>query len=172
MDRATSLLALATLLAVGCTGKPSDATGRRQQAAPAEPVAKAAPEFVKAAADGAAIVELVKASQRQAVADGRRLVVYVGAPWCEPCQAFHRAVEAGQLDAELAGIRFLEFDADEHRDALVSGGYGGRLIPRFALPGPDGRGDEARKIEGGTKGDGAVEYILRRLEPLLAGSGA
>jgi thiol-disulfide isomerase/thioredoxin len=168
MDRATSLFALAALLAGGCTGKPTDGNPRRAPAQQdAAPVAKARPEFVKASAQGSAIAELVQASQKQAQADGRRLVVYVGATWCEPCQLFHDAVEAGRLDAELAGVRFLEFDADADRGELVDGGYGGRLIPRFAVPGPDGRGDAQRTIEGGTKGDGAVEQIVRRLRPLL-----
>lgn len=78
-------------------------------------------------------------------------------------------MEAGKLDAELAGVRFLEFDADADRDALIDGGYGGRLIPRFALPGPDGRGTDA-KVEGGPKGDDAVAAIVERLRPLLARS--
>jgi len=170
MDRATSKLALAALLATGCTGKPTDTGPRRADAQEkVAPVAKAPPEFVKASAQGSAITEVVLASQERAKAEGRQLVVYVGASWCEPCQLFHEAVEAGKLDGELAGVRFLEFDADADRAELTAGGYGGRLIPRFALPGPDGRGDETKAIEGGTKGDGAVDQIVRRLRPLLAG---
>src|SRR5262245_2857436 len=137
MDRA-SLLALAALLTAGCSGKPGDAGARRAGDATkveAAPATKAAPEFVKASSLDAGMAALGLASQEQATRDGRRLVVYVGAPWCEPCLAFHAAVEAGKLDTELAGIRFLEFDADEHRAAIDEGGYGGRLIPRFALPG-------------------------------------
>lgn len=170
MDRATTLLALAALLAGGCVGKTND--GGRRRGAPSGrsedvPAAKGGPEFVKATAAGAVLAELVQESRRKADAEGRRLVVYVGAPWCEPCQRFHEAVEAGKLDAELAGVRFLEFDADEDRDALRDGGYGGRLIPRFALPGPDGRGTDA-KVEGGSKGDAAVTDIVEKLRPLLA----
>lgn len=169
MDRA-SLVALAALLAAGCTGKPADARGRAaKDAAKVEPAqaTKAAPEFVKATAKDGAIGPVVLASQEEARAEGRRLVVYVGASWCEPCQAFHRAVDAGELDAELAGVRFLEFDSDADGAALTADGYGGRLIPRFAMPGADGRGDPARAIEGGVKGDGSVDHIVRRLRPLL-----
>jgi hypothetical protein len=171
MDRATTLFALAALLASGCVGKPNDGAGRRSESGRSEdaPVAKVGPEFVKVSAAGAVLAELVQQSRRKADADGRRLIVYVGAPWCEPCQRFHEAVEAGKLDGELAGVRFLEFDADEDRDALRDGGYGGRLIPRFALPGPDGRGTDA-KVEGGAKGDAAVADIVDRLRPLLARS--
>jgi thiol-disulfide isomerase/thioredoxin len=102
-----------------------------------------------------------------AQAESQRVVVYVGAPWCEPCQRFHEAVEKGELDAQLAGVRFLEFDADQHTPQLNAAGYGGELIPRFAMPGADGRGSDA-KIEGGIKGEGAVAQIMRRLEKLLA----
>ena len=171
MDRA-SFIALAALLGAACTGKPTDAGRSRADAkVEAAPGTAAAPEFVKASAEGTAIATLVQSSQQQARADGRRLVVYVGASWCEPCQAFHQAVEAGKLDAELAGIRFLEFDSDADGSALSADGYGGRLIPRFAVPGADGRGDPARIVEGGTKGDGAVDHIVRRLRPLLDASG-
>jgi hypothetical protein len=76
-------------------------------------------------------------------------------------------VEAGQLDEPLAGVRFLEFDADADAERLVNAGYDGRLIPRFAMPGSDGRFG-GKKIEGGIKGSGSVEHIMRRLEPMLA----
>jgi thiol-disulfide isomerase/thioredoxin len=171
MDRVSSLVALAALLATSCTGKPADAGGQRTAAQAKTPsTAVAKPEFVKVTAEGRAVPELVRESKARADAEGRRLLVYVGASWCEPCQVFHRAVEAGELDGKLAGVRFLEFDTDTDRDALVEGGYGGSLIPRFALPGADGRGTDA-KIEGGVKGDGAVDHIVQRLEPLLARAG-
>jgi len=172
MDRVTSLVALAALLATACTGKPTDTGAKRADAQAKTPTASVAkPEFVKVTAEGRALPELVRESKTRADAEGRRLLVYVGATWCEPCQVFHRAVEAGELDGELAGVRFLEFDADADREALVDGGYGGTLIPRFALPGADGRGTDA-KIEGGVKGDGAVDHIVQRLRPLLARAGA
>lgn len=168
MDRA-SIVALAALLVAGCTGKPADARGRasRDEKVEPAPATKAAPEFVKATAQDGAIGPVVLASQEQARAEGRRLVVYVGASWCEPCKAFHQAVDAGKLDAELAGVRFLEFDSDADGAALTADGYGGRLIPRFAVPGADGRGDPTRAIEGGVKGDSAVDHIVKRLLPLL-----
>jgi thiol-disulfide isomerase/thioredoxin len=129
------------------------------------PVGNPGPEFVGASAGAAD--EAVRAAAATAKTDGRTLVVYVGASWCEPCQDFHRAVEAGQLDESLAGVRFLEFDADTDAERLVEAGYDGRLIPRFAMPGSDGRFG-GTKIEGGIKGSGSVEHIMRRLEPMLA----
>ena len=54
----------------------------------------------------------------RAVADAhreqRRLLVYVGATWCEPCRRFHRAVEEGKLDSQFPDLRFPEFDAYFH----------------------------------------------------------
>lgn len=99
------------------------------------------------------------------------LVVYVGATWCEPCVAFHEALLAGQFDADLAGVRFLEFDLDRDRARLAADGYSGRYVPLFALPGPDGRASGAQ-IEGGTKGPDAARQLVQRLRPLLAPSAA
>lgn len=126
------------------------------------------PQFVPA---GAGDVEaVVREALAAATAEQRRLVVYVGASWCEPCEAFHAAVERGELDEALAGVRFLDFDSDRDGARLSAAGYGGRLIPRFVVPEPDGRGSD-RRMEGGIKGSGAVQHIMGRLGPLLAARG-
>jgi thiol-disulfide isomerase/thioredoxin len=101
-----------------------------------------------------------------AAAPSSKTVVYVGASWCEPCQRFHRALVAGELDARLAGVRFIEYDSDSTHEALAAAGYSSRLIPFFALPSADGRAS-SRHEEGSVKGDGAVANILPRLEALL-----
>ncbi|MBK8235515.1 MAG: thioredoxin family protein [Deltaproteobacteria bacterium] len=155
-----------------CVGSPYDAdpSGPAPKAAPTPtptPSGPHRPEFVRAAAGDAGVGPVVKAAQRDADAQGRRLVVYASAPWCEPCQVFHRAVEAGELDRELAGIRFLEFDVDVDSLLLSDAGYGGRLIPRFVLPDAEGHGTDD-KIEGGVKGERAAQEIMTRLGPLLA----
>ncbi len=98
--------------------------------------------------------------------DGRRLVIYVGATWCEPCRRFHDAVAAGELDQELGGLRFLEFDFDVDGERLAAAGYAGRYLPLFVVPGPDGRATD-RSHSGGVKGPGAVEFILPRLKRIL-----
>lgn len=138
--------------------------------APATPSAPtrtgARPEFVRVQ-DVSAGADVVVKQARDAITDTRTLVVYVGATWCEPCKRFHEAVERGELDGPLANVRFLEFDADEHGEALDAAGYGGRLIPRFVKPDAAGRGADVR-IEGGVKGDNAVAHIMARLGPLLA----
>jgi thiol-disulfide isomerase/thioredoxin len=94
------------------------------------------------------------------------LVVYVGASWCEPCQRFHRAAEAGALDGALPRLILIEFDLDRDHDRLVAAGYDSKYIPLFALASADGTASSHR-IEGAIKGEGAVDFILPRLQALL-----
>jgi thiol-disulfide isomerase/thioredoxin len=96
----------------------------------------------------------------------KKLLVYVGAAWCEPCRRFHEAAAAGQLDATFGDLRMLVFDADRDKDALQRAGYISNLIPLFALPRPDGTAS-GKQIEGSIKGDGAVAQITPRLQALL-----
>jgi thiol-disulfide isomerase/thioredoxin len=110
---------------------------------------------------------LVRAAVTAATAEKRRVVVYVGAPWCEPCQRFHHAVERGDLDGTFPDVDLLTFDADRDGERLASAGYVSKLIPLLALPGPDGRAS-GKQVEGGIKGEGAVGYIAPRLQQMLA----
>lgn len=166
-----SLLVTALLL-YGCGSPYSSQEGAAPSAPPktapqkVDKPASSKPAFVLAPAEGE-ISGVVTAAVNDAKTSGERVVVYVGAEWCEPCKRFHEAVEAGELDEQLAGVRFLEFDADRDQSRLNAGGFTGRYIPRFALPGDDGKFG-GKKIEGGVKGDGAVEHIMNRLAPLLA----
>ena len=109
----------------------------------------------------------MQAALETAKADSRRLVVYVGATWCEPCRRFHDAVEAGELDSHLPGVRFLEFDYDSHHEGLEAAGYVRRFVPLFAIPEADGRAS-SRVHHGAVQGPKAVDYILPRLKALLA----
>jgi thiol-disulfide isomerase/thioredoxin len=113
--------------------------------------------------DLAGVVRTELANARR---DGKQLLVYVGAEWCEPCKRFHDAAVAGQLDAELGQLRLLEVDNDRHLDALQRAGYRSTLIPLFAVPNPDGTAS-GKQIEGSIKGDGAVANITPRLRTLL-----
>jgi thiol-disulfide isomerase/thioredoxin len=110
---------------------------------------------------------IVRAAVATAITERRRVVVYVGATWCEPCQRFHHAVEQGELDATFPDVDLVTFDADRDSERLASAGYVSRLIPLLALPGPDGRAS-GKQVEGGIKGEGAVAYIAPRLEQMLA----
>ncbi len=104
----------------------------------------------------------------QAQHDGKRLLVYLGASWCEPCRHFHDAAAAGELDAQFGQLRLLVFDDDRDAAALAQAGYSDRLIPLFAIPRPDGTASD-HHIEGSIKGDGAVAQITPRLRALLDG---
>lgn len=167
--RLAPLLVLVMLLVGGpaCSAD-APATGstpRSGSAAEGTAATRSRPSFVPAGEGDAEAV--VRQALDAAAAERDRVVVYVGASWCEPCEAFHHAVERGELDDALAGVRFVEFDSDRDGGRLQAAGYGGRLIPRFVVPEADGRGSEQR-MEGGIKGDGAVEHIMARLRPLLA----
>lgn len=104
---------------------------------------------------------------QSAAASGERVLVYVGATWCEPCQRFHHAVEQGELDGLLAATRLLEFDADRDGEALRNAGYVSRLIPLIAVPSSDGRAS-GKQLSGSIKGPEAVEKdLVPRLTALL-----
>ena len=109
---------------------------------------------------------LVLEALAQARSDKRRLVVYVGASWCEPCEYFLEAVKANTLPEQFRDLRFLKFDNDVDEDRLAAAGYGGQMIPRFVLPGREGLASE-RRFEGSVKGPEAIANIAPRLDALL-----
>jgi hypothetical protein len=151
-------LALVLLAACGDAPAPAPAPAAATTA-PARP-----PRIVKAPAGGR-VAEAVTAERGGAGDD--IVIVYVGAPWCEPCVAFHDAVKAGSFDAELTAVRFLEFDLDRDKARLEADGYTSRYVPLFAIPGPDGTAS-GRALQGGIKGPNAATNLLARLQPLLA----
>jgi hypothetical protein len=118
-------------------------------------------------AGSGAVDVVVRSALADARREGRNLIVYVSAVWCQPCERFQEAVRAGRLDASFPDLRLLLFDHDRDGERLAAAGYDGRLIPRFVVPGADGRGT-GRRIEGGTKSDDTVStFIAPRLAQLL-----
>jgi hypothetical protein len=168
MSRSAPRSVPALLLAIGVAACSSGRTSPAPAPA-AEPAAEQAPApaqppaFVAGAQPVAPFI-----AEQQLTAPQLRTVVYAGAAWCEPCQRFHKAVQAGELDAALPNVRFVEYDYDTAKAALAADGYSARLIPLFALPRADGHASE-RVIFGSIKGEGAVGNILPRLQALLAG---
>jgi hypothetical protein len=125
------------------------------------------PELVEAGPGPADAV--VRTALADAQRDGRRLLVYVSATWCLPCERFQKALRAGELDAAFPGLTMLKFDHDRDLPRLQEAGYTGNLIPRFVIPGADGRGT-ANRIEGGTKAEDTVSASIGpRLRRLLDG---
>lgn len=161
--RSRAILAIAIAVALVACGK--DEPIRKEEAQGAAAKAPAKVEIVTAP-ETADVAAVVQAEVARARADGRDLVVYVGAHWCEPCMRFHDAAKAGELDATLPGLRLLEFDLDRDREALARAGYASRMIPLFAAPRADGTGS-GEQIEGSIKGDGAVPQITPRLAALI-----
>ncbi len=121
-------------------------------------------ETIKTTGDD--VAETVRREVVRAKADKRDVIVYVGATWCEPCQYFHNAAAAGELDGAFPGLRLVEFDLDRDREALARAGYASKMIPLFAVPREDGSGS-GEQIEGSIKGPGAVAQITPRLKELL-----
>jgi thiol-disulfide isomerase/thioredoxin len=123
-------------------------------------------EIVAAPAGSEEATAVIQRETARARKDGRDLVVYVGAEWCEPCKRFHAAAAAGQLDKDFPTLRLLEFDHDRDETRLARAGCKSELIPLFALPGDQGR-CSSRRLEGSIKGPGAVDEIKPRLASIL-----
>jgi hypothetical protein len=146
------LLVTVALLVVGC--------GRDEAPGPSGPV-----RLTKAGEGD--VAQLVMAAQAEAKRENRRLLVYVGAVWCEPCVEFHHAAERGDLDKSLPGLTVLEFDLDVDEDRLITAGYQSEMIPLFVVPGPDGRASD-RGTSGARTGEDYVAQLTPRLQALFA----
>jgi thiol:disulfide interchange protein len=164
--RAFAALGLALL---SCNGR------RDEHVTPAKPLtavaarSRAKPELAHRGAATGPLEQFVQQHVEEADANGKRVLVYVGAKWCEPCQRFHRALESGQLDEVLAGTKFIEFDYDRDGTELRAAGYAPKYIPLFSVPDQSGHAS-GRAIEGSIKGDSAVrESLVPRLLALLDG---
>jgi hypothetical protein len=157
---------LALSLAPACTPRGDKAPEPNEDSTSAARVPAGRLRTVAAARDGD-VAALVRHEAAEAARARRRIVVYVGATWCEPCQRFHDAAARGELDGPFGDVTLLEFDLDRDGDRLQSAGYGSQYIPLFALPAPDGTAS-GKQIEGAIKGEGAVAFVVPRLANLLA----
>lgn len=116
---------------------------------------------VVASADTDAL-SLVRTERLKAKAEGRVLVVYAGATWCEPCKRFKEEVHTGHLDDKLPKMTLLAFDADRDTDRLAAAGYRFSFIPFVALPGADGHPVDTQEARG--KGSNSWRELLAKLE--------
>lgn len=169
--RASAIFTVLLLVLTPVIGCKDDAP-RRSSSEGTQPPPSATPlptghlQIAEASAAGD-VEPLVREALARASAAHRRLIVYVGATWCEPCQRFHRAAAQGELDASFPNLDVLAFDLDRDGERLASAGYVSKYIPLFALPSADGSAS-GKQVEGGVKGDGAVAYLTPRLKGLLA----
>lgn len=169
MDRARAALfaGLFGLAISGCDDPPaptSQDTGAATSTSTA--AASANGPVVLARAPEGDVADVVRRESDAARAAGQTLIVYVGAPWCEPCETFHKAAEAKRLDALLPPLRFLEFNLDNDAERLAAAGYQSKLIPLFVVPNADGTASD-RRVEGSVKGDGAIRNLVPRIRSML-----
>ncbi len=174
-SRALALVPVLLLPLLACGHAADHGASKASAVSSASPDASAAaaslapPSFLRYPGQAGAIEPWVQQQVELADAAHLRVLVYVGASWCEPCQRFHEAVQKGELNGPLNGLRFLEFDQDRDAGALKVAGYSYQYIPVLALPDPDGR-NHGRMISGSIKGPKAVqENLVPRLQALLAG---
>jgi thiol-disulfide isomerase/thioredoxin len=128
--------------------------------------AKQGVEIIAAPPGNEEATALIQRESANAAQRGRKLVVYVGAEWCEPCKYFHEAAVAGRLDRDFPTLTLLEFDHDRDLARLERAGCRSPMIPLFSLPDAAGRCTE-RRISGSIKGPAAVGEITPRLSALL-----
>jgi hypothetical protein len=149
---------------LACKGEPAEIASSGERPTTAAP--RRLPVQVVVAPGGVDVVSFVREERTRATGQGRRLLVYVGATWCEPCRRFRQAAAHGDLDAPFPGLTFLEFDEDRDGARLSQAGYASQYIPLIAIPNADGTGS-GKQIEGGIKGPGAVDVISEKLRTLL-----
>lgn len=160
-----------TVALLGCKSEPS----RTDVVAPtsATPGTATAPpnhlELVKAKPH-VPVEVLMQDELERADGTGQRVIVYVGAAWCEPCRYFHDAAAKGELDEAFPNLRIVEFDLDDDEARLQVAGCRSRMIPLFARVTPEGKCDPERRMMGSIKGPGAVTNITPRLRALLKDS--
>lgn len=118
-------------------------------------------QVVPAAQDSDAL-SAIRTERLKAKADGRVLVVYVSATWCEPCKKLKEEIEAGRLDNRYGKTTLLAFDADKDVDRLGAAGYTFKFVPYVALPGADGRPAESQEATG--HGKDAWKELLGNLD--------
>lgn len=153
---------------------PTSAVATAASAAPLVPAPDAAPRAmgvrVVTASQDTDALSLVRTERLKAKAEGRVLVVYAGASWCEPCKRFKDQIRTARLDEKLPHVTLLVFDADRDTDRLAAAGYTFSFIPFVALPGADGHPTDTQEARG--KGSNSWTELVAKLEAWEKGSGA
>jgi thiol-disulfide isomerase/thioredoxin len=169
--RALAIAALAVLVGCNPSSSPRPSAGAESSATPAPKVTAATTEeasasrgklqVLAATADSDAL-SAIRTERLKAKAEGRVLVVYVSATWCEPCKRLKEEIAAGRLDDRLGKTTLLAFDADKDVDRLRSAGYSFEFVPFVALPGADGHPADTQQATG--KGGSAWRELLDKLD--------
>ncbi|MFO0614501.1 MAG: thioredoxin family protein [Polyangiaceae bacterium] len=163
-----SLSLVSAACALGCSSYDAAPEATSAPSATAGSTAAAAPrkvEWVHVPA-GADPHAYVKDELARAKADQKKLVLYVGAKWCEPCNNFHEATDRGELDEAFPDLRLVAFDHDDEASAISALGCDSNYIPMFSVPDEEGRCTR-RQIQGGIKGANNVAFISKKLRNLI-----
>lgn len=117
-------------------------TGERLGAASREPVTKTTAlgklTLVDPGGEVSALAPLVAAQQRLATSEHQKLVLWVTATDCMPCNGVSVALAHRRMQDALAGVRFLRVDAADFHVELAKLGVPVDVMPGFALIGGDG----------------------------------
>lgn len=157
-----------SLVVLAACDTPAPATKESATPETSGGVAAAVPqkvEWVKVPA-GSEPTAWVKQELARAKADQKKLVLYVGAKWCEPCNHFHEATDRGELDAEFPDLRLVSFDHDDEAATIAALGCESQYIPMFSVPDAEGHCTR-RQIQGGIKGAGTVAFLSKKLRNLI-----
>jgi thiol-disulfide isomerase/thioredoxin len=169
-----TLAAIACVLVVGCNNNtptprpsisgdaPSPSTSTITSATTSTSTSTSTGPKVLPASQDTDALTAIRTERLKAKADGRVLVVYVAATWCEPCKRFKDELASGRLDERLAKVTLLAFDADKDLDRLGAAGYSFKYGPFVALPGADGRPSDSQEATG--KGSSAWRELLGKLD--------
>ncbi|MBX3191515.1 MAG: thioredoxin family protein [Labilithrix sp.] len=141
---------------------PASAATADADAGRVAPRAEATGVKVVVAAEDSDALSIVRTERLKAKAEGRVLVVYVGATWCPPCRRLKEEIHAGRLDATLGKTTLLAFDADRDTERLAGAGYKFGFIPYVALPGADGRPSDSVEARG--RGKESWRELVGKLE--------
>ena len=167
--RALLLLALGIFTVSACNGRSERRAPSPRASAAISAGSREKPQVKKRTQPAPPLEQFVQQHVEEADAEGMRVLVYVGATWCEPCKVFHQALASGELDEVLAGTKFVEFDVDRDGAELRAAGYAAKYIPFFSVPEHSGH-SSGRAIEGSIKSNDAVKTdLVPRLVALLDG---
>jgi hypothetical protein len=124
------------------TASSSPSSGERAGAATREPATKTTLlgklTLVDPGAEVAALSPLLAAQQRLAQSEHQKLVLWVTAADCMPCNGVSVSLGNRRVQEALAGARFLRVDAADFHIELAKIGVPIDVMPGFALIGSDG----------------------------------
>ncbi len=154
---------------LAASAAPAPSAGSRAAARQSEPretvVGKV--RVVDLGSDSVSLRRTLENQKRLAEAEHERLLVYVVAPNCLPCNGFMLGLPDARLQAALAGVRLVRVDAAVFGAELVALGIPIEALPGFALLGESLRPRDY--VHGGEWDADIPENIAPVLDAFLRG---